>query len=553
MVVAFLAAAYSQLRVHVLGRDQIIARALATNRFTVSRVDKARRGAIFTADGKPLAQDEETYEFGVNFKKVPHSQSFFVELGAAADVPASDLAQLAASGAGNRVWKDLVPSRKAQEIRRVKREWRADGVSLAPTGRRVYPFGEAAAGFVGLVRGGEALGGLELSQNKPLSGRDGLRVGLVDREGAYLPLRLESETRERLDGLAVTTTVDSSLQQVAAASIKAAVEKNAADNGVAIVMDPATGDILAMANWPSFDPSAAQRAVGRNLKAADYNPNYMGSFEPGSTFKILTLAKALSEGVAGTADTFHCTGEMSMGKAKPVRCDLHHGTRAHGTMDLTRVIAKSCNIASARWSMAIGYDGMLQYLRDLGLLSKTSMGLPFEKAGQFNLAEWDKRRQIADVGFGQSLNATPAALVSAFGMLANGGVRMEPRLIKRIGETDHPVREAGRIVSELAADELLKYMEAVIETDAGTGKSLRIPGYRLGGKTGTAQRIGHSGHVSNFVGFVPAQDPKAVILVMVNNPKMGAYYGALVAGPVFVDVARAVIRRYAIPPTETVQ
>jgi cell division protein FtsI/penicillin-binding protein 2 len=195
---------------------------------------------------------------------------------------------------------------------------------------------------------------------------------------------------------------------------------------------------------------------------------------------------------------------------------------------------------------------MIDFLEQLGLLEKTNIGLPGEVSGLFRRNEYAKELQLATLGFGQSLTCTPLALTSAFSILGNRGIRMQPRLVKRVGDREFPIREAGRVISEEAADQVALAMESVIESDAGTGKTLRIPGYRLGGKTGTAEKVGteRKGYVSNFIGYVPAQEPKAVILVMVNNPKAGGYYGSTVAGPVFVEVAKSVIRRFNIPPSE---
>jgi cell division protein FtsI/penicillin-binding protein 2 len=179
--------------------------------------------------------------------------------------------------------------------------------------------------------------------------------------------------------------------------------------------------------------------------------------------------------------------------------------------------------------------------------------LPFEANGLFNYDEYAKPLQLATLGFGQSISTTPICLASAFCMLANHGIQMKPRLIAKVGDKVMPPVSTGRRLSADAADKTIGLMEAVVQDKSGTGYTLRIPGYRLAGKTGTAQRIGggaKGGYVSNFVGFVPAPNPKAMILVMINNPKGGAYYGASVAGPVFENLARSVIRRYHIAPND---
>jgi len=192
---------------------------------------------------------------------------------------------------------------------------------------------------------------------------------------------------------------------------------------------------------------------------------------------------------------------------------------------------------------------MIKYIEDLGLLEKTNVGVQGEITGLFRRNEYAKTLQLAHVGFGQSITATPLALASAFCMIGNGGVRIQPTLIRKIGDQVMPIGEGKRILKEETAEEVTKCMEAVIESDIGTGKSLRISGYTMGGKTGTAEKVGAKikGYVSNFIGFVPAEKPKAVILVMVNNPHVG-HFGSDVAGPAFHDIAKSAIRRLGIPP-----
>jgi cell division protein FtsI/penicillin-binding protein 2 len=550
----FVIAALSQARVQIMERGSIIDRASETDRFVISRTEPARRGFIYTSDGKPLAQDEDTRVLNVDFRKVPHSPAFFMEVSAATGIPASEFLQLADSGMKRRSWRQPISAAQAKELQDVKTSWRADGISLAPSGRRSYPLAEATAGFVGVLRDGKAQGGLELGDDKLLAGVNGKKVGLVDRTGAFLPMRLDSKTQPRVDGENLTLTVDSELQIVASNSIRQAVEENKADQGVAIVMDPKTGDVLAMANWPSYNPNMLGDAQGTN-QVFGFNPNYMAVLEPGSMFKILTLAKALDKGVLNESDTVYCHGTLAVGK-RTISCDSHHGNRAHGLLDATLAIAKSCNVSAATWALRIGYDDYVKYMESLGIMSKTHIGLPGERHGLFNYNDPAQELHLATLGFGQSVNATPIELASAFATLGNGGRRMQPRLIKKIGAKETPIVPMGQIIRTETSDRVMKIMQSVIESDSGTGKDLRIPGYILGGKTGTAQKMNrqtHSmkggGYVSNFVGFVPGDKPRAVILVMVDNPKAGKYYGATVAGPVFQQLAKSVIRRYGIAPS----
>lgn len=544
LVCLFGLAALSQARVHWFGRVDILSRAKDTQRYIVSRTDYARRGTISSADGVALAQSEDGFELSVNLRRVPATDSFFLALAEAANVSASELAAAAGRQSPSIAWRRRLNPDEAARVQRVKEEWRADGVSLGRVLRRTYPLSESAAGVVGEVENGKPVAGLELSKDVTLAGQDGYREGLIDRTGAFLPMRMTQRSTRRLDGQNMTLTLVSSLQVEATLRLRQAVEANKADSGMAIVMDPRTGNILAMANWPSYDPGS--EGTGANL-----NPLTGGVYEPGSTFKILTLAAALENGKTTTNNIIYCPGHLDFKRGPSIHCPEHKGVRAHGQVNANKAIAQSCNVAAATWALRVGRKGMEQFIRQLGVLDKPDLGLPMEVAGLYN---WDSPApvlQTATVGFGQSLSCTPLALASGFCMLANDGVRMNARLVSAIDGREQPTLPGRRVVRADVANTVMHLMKSVIDDDHGTGRSLRLPGYELAGKTGTAQKLGGGtkGYVSNFVGFVPADQPKAMILVMVDNPKAGKYFGGEVAGPVFRDLARAVIRTYQIPPT----
>lgn len=543
----FVVAAASQAKVQLVDAKAILRRAQDSHRFATTRTELAKRGRILSRDGKALATESDSYQLVVEFEKVPHSDAFFVDLSSATGIPASEFSQLADAGVRSKTWSQMLTPAQQAEIQAIKTRWRANGVSTGSTGQRDYPLGSAASCVVGIYGSVSKLG-LELTQDEILRGKNGKTVGLIDRSGAFLPTRVSDESQPKADGKDITLTIDSDLQTLATSEVKQAVETNKADKGAAIVYDPKTGDILAMANWPSFDPDG-----GGSGPVSDYNPSTMARLEPGSMFKILTLAEALDTRAISPNWTGVCNGEMALGP-KIIHCDSHHGNRAHGNVDTTKAIAVSCNISAAKWALRIQREPFRKFLRALGLFKEPGLGLPNELPGNYFWDDAAEQLQLAINGFGQAMNVTPVRLASAFGMIANKGLRVEPRLIKRIGNQEQPIQPAGQVVSPETADEVLKCMEAVIESDSGTGKTLRIPGYRLGGKTGTAQKIGKGvkGYVSNFIGFVPADDPKVAILVMIDNPKGALYYGAAVAGPVFKHLAQAVIRRYAIPPSDPI-
>lgn len=555
----FAVAAASQARVQLFQRQDILKKATASDRFLISRTDAAKRGQVLDREGRPLAQDEDTRFLTVQFSNTPRSQAFYLDLAAATGIPATEFATLAESSKSAVVWRKPIGTAQASAVQEVKRRWRADGVGLSRSGRRSYPLGEAASGFLGAMRDRKALVGLERSMNRELAGVDGKKVGIVDREGNYLPMRLDRQTVRRTDGMTLTLTIDSDLQQRTAEVLRQTVESNKADQGVAIVMDPHTGDLLAMANWPSFDPSRPIEPKSKGGRSPDFNGAYMAALEPGSTFKVLTLAKAMDEGLVDEGSGYYCRGTIKI-RNRVIGCDRAHGGGGHGTLGPEEAIARSCNLAAASWATKVGHEDFVQYMEALGLMERPGVGLPQESRGLYNYKDYTKDVQLATNGFGQSMNYTPLALTAAFSMLANDGRRVHPRLVMKRNEDVVPPIEGRPVISPETANKLLRIMRSVFESDRGTAKSLRIPGYVLGGKTGTAQKKNFStgemkggGYVSNFVGFVPAEQPRAVILVMIDNPKAGQYYGASVAGPVFRSIAQSVIRRIRIPKSAPVQ
>ncbi len=540
-------AIYSQANVQILSSKEIKAKAAESKRFVVTHVDYPKRGQILSADNQVLARDEGVYALHINFDKVPKSPGFYLDLGEAAGMSGSEIQELANRSGGDVLWPARLTAEQKKKVDAVKTKWRADGLSADSSGQRLYPMGAAASSIVGILGSADVAKGIERTHVEQLAGIPGRSKGLVDRTGAFLPMRMEEESIKRIDGADVVLTIDRDLQQAAFDSIKRTVDAYKAESGIALVLNPKTGDILAMANWPTFDPVTRQ---GPDGKTADFNPNVMGHFEPGSTMKILTQAKALEDGVVGTGWTWTCSGVLQKGPYR-IQCDKHNGSRSHGPVDMEKAIAVSCNVSAAEWACKIGFDPYHQFIKDLGLMDKLEVPLPNTKPGSLYIEEVAKIHELMCWGFGQSMGVTPLALGAAFTSLGNEGIWMKPRLVKSIGGKETPIEEGKAVFSPETTSQVMRYMEAVFDSDRGTGKSLRIPGYRLAGKTGTAERKGRKGggYVSNFVGFVPAEAPKAMILVMVDRPSTGKYYGATVAGPVFSDLARAVIREYGLKPS----
>jgi cell division protein FtsI/penicillin-binding protein 2 len=577
----FLGAVGSQAHVQLVRRGTILYDIENSPKFTMKIADVARRGSIYSSDGKPLARDDGRRGLQLVPSRVPRSDAFFAELGAASGIPATELEHAAyrepdSSDKGGAVdwWKPLSPS-QARAVLEVKALWRANGLSLVDAQNRQYPLGEPGISLVGSIRRAMAVYdpktkqpkrdakgkvlredralGLEAAQDELLRGKDGSARGMIDRSGHLLPMRMDGERIPRQDGRSIVLTVDSELQTLAYEAVKEQVLKFEAERGSAVVMDPKTGDILAIVCFRN--PNAPDTVEG-----SDFNAAVMGRLDPGSTFKVFTLAKALDCQAIGNHTTRYCSGTLPVEK-RIIHCDEHHGTRAHGVVDPEKALAKSCNTTAASWALAITRKPFLEYLESMGLFKKPGVGAFHENRGFYDPDEYAKTLQTAQMGFGQAVTVTPLGMAAALCAIGNEGVKMKPRLIKKIGSEEQPVLPGATVLGADAAEKTLECMESVIEEDFGTGKFQRIPGYRLGGKTGTAQRRNRlngsmvgGGYCSNFIGFVPSRKPRAAIVVMVEgpNPSKGKY-GSTVSGPAFTKIARGVIRKLSIPPEGNAQ
>ncbi len=523
----FVGAAGSQAYVQVFNAGEILAKGerRAHGGYGANGI---RLASIYSSDGKIVAQSRDVYTLSLHYKNVPQSRAFYTELAAASGLPMTELLPGDDEVSG-REWRASLSPLQKQRVQAVQSRWDVDGISLTPSLSRIYPLGEAASGFVGTVRYAEPVNGLEMSFNPLLRG-EAPQPGLFAGLDAAVAKSATAESQAAGVGAPVTLTIDSRVQIAAAQAIKKTVEANDAKRGCALVLDPKTGDLVAMANWPSYDPD------GNIGLGSDFNASYMAAYEPGSTFKLLTLAIGMDVDKVHADDHYMSTSSIRI-NGLPVS---NHEGHAYGNITPREAIAYSCNVTAAKWAMDIGKETMEKYTDRLGLFKKGGLGVPGERAGMRADSEYAQKHLVATWGFGQSMNITPVSLIGAFGALANDGMMMQPRLVKAIGTTPIEPVNSGQIFKPGVGREVVEIARSVFE-EGGTGADLRVDGLDLAGKTGTAQALRSAGgemrYVSSFVGFAPASDPKYVILVMVENPKAGTYYGSSVAGPAFVDIA----------------
>lgn len=538
LATCFIAAIATQAKTQLFNRSEIIELAIRNGHYEINKTDMPKRGTIYSADGQVLAETYGVYAFSLFYDRLPKSPGFYADLALASGISMAELRQPGLNGAKSRHWGTRISYEQAKAIEQVQDDWVADGISLAPIKDRTYPLGMAAAGITGLIRDGKSRAGLELGLDDVMEGSMGKAKVFIDSSGTYLPIRGE-EIIEAVQGQDVLTTINSSLQMDAYQAIAAAVQKFDAKRGCAIVMDCSNGDILAMANAPTYDPNKGI------LKGTDLNMAYMGRYQPGSTFKTLTVAKAIESGAVNWNATYQCTGSIRVSN-RTISCS--HGS--HGLLGLEGIISESCNAGAAHLALEVGHEGMEKLIKNSGLLDPVDLHMPNGITGYIH-DDPAERLQCSNWGFGQAMVVPPVALARAFSALGNKGIPVEPRLIAQIGQQDQDAKFRPRIMEAATAEKVLDFMVTTFTDPKGTANNLQIPRYRLSGKTGTGQKLGvpGGGYMSNFLAFVPSGDKNYLILVMVDDPKKGSYYGSTVAGPAMREIALSLIRNKRIAPT----
>jgi cell division protein FtsI (penicillin-binding protein 3) len=411
--------------------------------------------------------------------------------------------------------------------------------------KRFYPNGSLAAhvlGYVGLD--GQGLGGVEQSYNQKISGEPGQLFIEKDAKGkAY-----ESYEIAAKPGQTVVLTIDQSIQYLAEQALQNAVQRSRAKSGTVIVLDPRSGDILALANAPTFDPNKVAEAKPETRS----NWALQNIYEPGSTFKVVAFSAAIEKKLARPEDHIDC----QMG-AITVAGRVIHDHHPFGSLTIAEALAKSSNVAAIKLGVRVGDETMYDYIKRFGFGSKTGIELPGETVGIVRKVERWQPSSIGSIAIGQEIGVTPVQMVAAFGALANDGVRVSPHLVREVRSGDGTVvyraePEQRRVISAETAIALRGMLEGV--TLNGTAKKAQLDGYSAAGKTGTAQKIdpktrtySSTKFVGSFVGFAPVSNPQVVIIVVIDEPA-GAYHGGDVAAPIFREVAEQVLPALGVEP-----
>ena len=436
----------------------------------------------------------------------------------------------------------------APEVASRVKNMRLSGIGLAPESKRFYPNMEIAAHVVGFTgHDPNGLEGIELKYDSTILGNTGYMITERDALGRNIAIK-NTVIKDSSPGKSVVLTLDKTIQFIAEKELAKAVTESNAKGGMALVMESDTGKVLAMANYPTFNPNAYSRyslAQLRNQVVAD-------SFEPGSTFKIFTIAAALDSGIIKATDVYNCENGTYRIANRTI-----HDDHPQSRITVSEIIKYSSNIGTAKIAGKMGEEKLSSYLRNFGFGGRTGIDLPGESPG--NLKRNWYGVDLATISFGQGVSLSTIQLVSAASAIANGGNLMRPYLVEQILDDNGTVVQrfepqlVRRVVSPETAQKITKMMETVTG-DGGTGTKAALDGFRVAGKTGTAQKVdpitrtySQSKRIGSFVGFVPADKPKLTIAVIIDEPQ-GVKYGGVVAAPAFRGIAQNSLAYLKVQP-----
>ena len=510
----------------------------------------ADRGPIYDSKGTVLAQTVESRNITADQTLIKDPAAAAAKLAPLLELdPAGLQTRLTGTDRFVYVVKGVTPEKWRQVQQQDVR-----GIFSEKVSKRLYPGGTLAANVIGYFGRREpdspveeGRGGIEQMLESRLHGTDGKRTYQQGAQGQAIPTTDEIVTAP-VPGEGVQLTLNGDIQYVAQRAITTRVKEAKADSGTAIVMEAKTGRILAMATAPTFDPNNLSTAKPANMG----NRPVMEFYEPGSTGKVLTMAAVIEEGKAKPRSKIKVPPVLTRGG------HTTHDHEDHGTLRLTLngVLAQSSNIGTILFADRIGGQKLYEYQRKFGMGQPTGLGFPGEEKGLLRPPEQWWPTTFQAMAYGQSYSVTSLQVASVYQTIANGGVRLTPRLIDGYIKADGtyepaPTQPGTRVVSEKTASTMSKMLESVVTE--GTGIMTKIPGYRVAGKTGTAERAvggGYSGFSASFIGFAPADDPAVVVQVVLQNPRNG-HYGGTLGGPVFKSVMTYALQELKIPPSGT--
>lgn len=531
---------------------------LAFEQQVQKRTVNPRRGTIYDSSEKyTLAISSTAYTVSVNPTNIPNEKKELIakKLAEIFDLDYETVLKKVSKRSSIETIVKKIEKNKADELRIWLLENNIDtGVNIDEDSKRYYPYSNLASQVIGFCGGdNQGLDGVEAKYDEVLSGTAGSISRVTDATGEEIGTDGEVYT-PAVNGDDIVLSIDITIQSIVEKYLaEACIDNSCTDGGNIVVMNPKTGDILAMATYPSYNlnepytinndeiksnwDNMEQSEKSKKLQAMWRNKAISDTYEPGSVFKLITASSALEEGITDTdrSGEFVCTGSITVAGAR-IKCWRYY--RPHGSESLRQGLMNSCNPVFIGLGQKLGVDTYYKYLNKFGLLSKTGVMLPGEANSIFIAQNKCGPVELATISFGQRFEITPIQLVTAVSSIANGGDLITPRIVKatidsKTGErTDLPVENKGTVISKETSEKVLSMMESVVSE--GTGKNAKVEGYRIGGKTGTSEDGVNTGkYVTSFCGVAPTNDPQVVVLVTLYNPTgEGGHQGGGVAAPV---------------------
>ena len=506
---------------------------------------KAARGKLLDANGTVLATNKSVCTISVIHNQMEEPEKVIAmlvkELGISEETARKRVEKVSSI--------ERVKTNVAKETGDAIRAYGLSGVKVDEDYKRYYPYGTLASKVLGFTGAdNQGILGLEVKYDEYLQGTNGKILTLTDARGIEIENAGESRL-EPVNGYDLCLSLDYNIQMYCEQAAKKVCTKKSADSVSVIVMNPQNGELLAMVNYPEFDLNDPFTLVGDNGEAvsAEEKQNLLNkmwrnqcisdTYEPGSTFKIITAAAALEEGVVKLDDAFFCPGYKIV-EDRRIRCAR---TTGHGAETFETGIMNSCNPVFMELGERLGAENFAGYFKQFGLLSKTNIDLPGEAGTIMHKTENIGPVELATISFGQSFQITPIQLVTTVSSIINGGTRVTPHFGVSVQDADgNTVKtfsyETHENICTAETSETMRYLLEKVVSE-GTGKNAKIEGFSIGGKTATSQTLPRSDHkyISSFLGFAPADDPQVLVLVVINNPQ-GIYYGGTIAAPVAKEI-----------------
>lgn len=519
--------------------------ALAEELHERERSIKAARGKIYDANGIVIADNKTVCTISVIHNQITDLEAVVSVLSEKLDISADVVREKAEKYTS----REIIQSNVEKSVGDAIRACGLDGVKVDEDYKRYYPFGSLASKVLGFTGGdNQGIIGLEVKYEEYLKGVNGTILTQTDARGVEIDSAAESRI-EPVDGWDLYLSLDVNIQKYAEQAAKKVMEQKNAKKVSVIVMNPQNGEIMAMVNVPEFDlndPFTLLEQPEMSVSEEEYqdllnqmwrNPCINDTYEPGSTFKIITAAAGLEEGVVTLTDTFNCPGYRIV-EDRRIHC---HKVAGHGTETFLQGAMNSCNPVFIEVGLRLGVSNTYKYFKQFGLLGRTGIDLPGEAGTIMHKQENMGEVELATVSFGQSFQITPIQLITTASSIINGGTRITPHFGVEVRNSEGTAVEklsydtTEHIVSEATSETMRYILEQVVAE--GTGRNAYLEGYRIGGKTATSEKLPRSEnkYISSFIGFAPADDPQVIALITIDEPE-GIYYGGTIAAPVIADI-----------------